>query len=88
MSVAGVGEDLVLQRRVADAVRGRVYAAHIAAVQLSLAVPLLGAGALVDALGPQPVFGMAAGAVVLGVAALGSLIGRAGAPIAFDNPRR
>jgi MFS family permease len=78
MSVAGVGEDVMLQRRVADAVRGRVYAAHIAAVQLSLAVPLLGAGALVDALGPQPVFGMAAGSVALGVAVLGSLLGRAG----------
>jgi MFS family permease len=74
MSVAGVGEDVVLQRRVADHVRGRVYAAHVAAVQLSLAAPLLFAGALVDALGPQPVFAVAALAALLGALVLARLV--------------
>ena len=76
MSIVQVGEDLVLQRRVSDDVRGRVYAAHIAVVQLSLALPLLAAGALSDALGPRAVFGMAAGSVALGVVALSTLLAR------------
>jgi predicted MFS family arabinose efflux permease len=74
MAVTGVGEDLLLARRVADAVRGRVYAAHLAVVQASLAVGLLGSGALVDTLGPQAVFGIAAGSVALGVLALARLL--------------
>lgn len=74
MSVVQVGEDLILQRRVSDEVRGRVYAAHIAVVQLSLALPLLAAGSLSDALGPRTVFGIAAASVALGVLALSALL--------------
>jgi MFS family permease len=76
MSLTGVGEDLLLQRQVPDAVRGRVYAAHTAVVQSSLACPLLIAGALVDALGPRPVFGFAAGSALLGLCVLLTLLGR------------
>jgi MFS family permease len=76
MAIVQVGEDLVLQRRVSDDVRGRVYAAHIAVVQLSLALPLIVAGALSDALGPRAVFAIAAGSVACGVAALSALLAR------------
>lgn len=65
MSVTGIGEDLLLQRRVSDDVRGRVYAAHIAVVQASLGAPLLFAGAIVNAVGAQPVFGLAAGLMLI-----------------------
>ncbi|MCW2966985.1 MAG: major facilitator superfamily 1 [Solirubrobacteraceae bacterium] len=78
MSVTGVGEDLLLQRRVADAVRGRVYAAHLAAVQTSLAAGLLGAGAAVDALGARGALGLAAGSAGLGVLVLALLLRRSG----------
>jgi MFS family permease len=77
MSVAGIAEDLLLQRRVADGLRSRAYAAHIGAVQLSLALPLTFSGALVDALGPRLVFGLAAGSVTAGVLVLGLML-RAG----------
>jgi MFS family permease len=76
MSMAGVGEDLLLQRQVADHVRGRVYAAHMAVIQISLAAPLLVAGVLVDAWGPRVTFGLAAGSVLLGFAALAALLVR------------
>jgi hypothetical protein len=77
ISVVGVAEDLLVQRRVADGVRGRVYAARIAAVQVSVAAPLLLAGALIDALGAQAVFGLAAAMVALGVTTLAMLVARA-----------
>jgi MFS family permease len=70
MSVTGIGEDLLLQRRVPDDVRGRVYAGHIAVVQASLGGPLLFAGAVVNAVGPQLVFGLAAGLMSIGVLTL------------------
>ncbi len=76
MSVVQVGEDLILQRRVSDELRSRVYSAHIAVVQLSLALPLLAAGGLSDALGPRAVYGIAAGSVALGVLALSALLAR------------
>ena len=85
MSIAGVGEDVLLQRRVKDSVRGRVYAAHIAAVQLSLAIPLLFAGFVVNRLGPQAVYGIAAALCCAGVLALLGLL-RAGAR-ATEDPR-
>jgi MFS family permease len=73
MGVVGVGEDLLLQRRTPDRVRGRVNAAHIAAVQFSLAAPLLFSGFLVDAWGPRAVFALAACSALLGVFALRAL---------------
>jgi MFS family permease len=86
MSVAGVGEDVLLQRQVEDRVRGRVYGAHIAAVQLSLALPLLFAGFLVNRLGPQAVYALAAGLCCLGVLALLRLL-RSGATAGPRAPR-
>jgi MFS family permease len=74
MSVTGIGEDLLLQRRVADAARGRVYAAHLAVVQVSLAAGLLGAGAVVDAVGARGALGLAAGSAILGVIVLALLL--------------
>jgi predicted MFS family arabinose efflux permease len=74
MSVTGIGEDLLLQRRVADGGRGRVYAAHLAAVQVSLAAGLLAAGVAVDAVGARGVLGLAAGAAILGVLVLALLL--------------
>lgn len=74
MSIAGVGEDVLLQRRVPDDVRGRVYAGHIAAVQASLAFPLIFSGFLVNILGAQPVYGIAAVMCGLGVIALTALL--------------
>jgi ABC-type uncharacterized transport system permease subunit len=73
MSIAAVGEDVLLQRQVADGVRGRVYAAHIAAVQASLALPLVFAGFVVNSLGAHPVYGIAAVICALGVTALTAL---------------
>jgi len=58
-----------------------VNAAHIAAVQFSLAAPLLFSGFLVDAWGPRAVFALAAGFALLGVFALRALQGR-------DTPRQ
>jgi MFS family permease len=72
-TVAGVGEDLLLQRRAADDVRGRVYAARIAALYFSLSLPLAFAGLLVDAWGPRVVYGIAAGFALLAALALGAL---------------
>ncbi|HEY2601304.1 MAG TPA: MFS transporter [Thermoleophilaceae bacterium] len=72
-TVAGVGEDLLLQRRAADDVRGRVYAARIAAIYFSLSLPLAFAGLLVDAWGPRVVYGIAAGFALLAALALGAL---------------
>jgi MFS family permease len=74
MSIAAVGEDVLLQRRVADDVRGRVYAAHVAAVQASLALPLVFAGFVVNTLGAQTVYGIAAVVCGLGVIALTALL--------------
>ena len=74
MSLTGIGEDLLLQHRVADAARGRVYAAHLAVVQVSLAAGLLGAGAAVDAVGARGVLGLAAGSALLGVLVLALLL--------------
>jgi hypothetical protein len=74
MSIAGVGEDLLLQRRVADALRGRVHAAHIATVQISLPVPLLFAGFLVNSIGPQAVYGVAGGFCSFGALTLTRLL--------------
>jgi MFS family permease len=82
MGMAGVAEDLLLQRRVADEVRGRVFAAHLAAVQLSLAVPLLFSGFVVNALGPRAVFGIAAGLAACGLLALTTLLRRRAATAA------
>ena len=69
MTVAGVGEDVMIQRASPEAVRGRVYAAHIMVVNLSLSVPLLAAGVLVDATGPRAVMaagaGLSAGAAIV-----------------------
>jgi hypothetical protein len=73
ISVVGVAEDLLVQRRVADGVRGRVYAARIAAVQASVAAPLLFAGAL----GAQAAFGLAAALMAAGVTTLTVLVARA-----------
>jgi MFS family permease len=87
MSVAGVGEDVLLQRRVEDSLRGRVYGAHIAAVQLSLAVPLLFAGFLVGSLGPQAVYALAAALCCLGVLALLRLLRAGGATAGPRAPR-
>jgi hypothetical protein len=70
MGLVGVGEDTLLQRRAPEAMRGRVYAARLAAVQLSIAVPLLFAGFAVDALGPRAVYGIAAGLCATGCAVL------------------
>lgn len=70
MGMVGVGEETLLQRRSPDAVRGRVYAARVAGIQLSLAAPLLFAGFVVDAAGPQAVYGIAAGLGAAGVAML------------------
>jgi len=70
MGLVGVGEDTLLQRRAPDAVRGRVYAARLAAVQLSIALPLLVSGFAVDALGPRAVYGIAAGLCAAGCAVL------------------
>lgn len=81
MSIAGVGEDTLLQRRLPDSVRGRVYAAHIAAVQLSLAVPLLFAGFLVNAFGAHAAYGAAAALCCLGVIALMTLLRRTGSAV-------
>ena len=39
MSVVGVAEDLLLARRIPDDLRSRVYAARIAVIQVSIAVP-------------------------------------------------
>jgi MFS family permease len=74
MSAAGVGEDVLLQRQVADDVRGRVYAAHIAAIYVSLGAPLPVAGLLVDTWGPRATFGLAAGSSLLGFVALSALL--------------
>jgi MFS family permease len=74
MSIAAVGEDVLLQRRVADDVRGRVYAGHIAAVQASLALPLVFAGFVINTLGAQAVYGIATVICGLGVIALTALL--------------
>jgi MFS family permease len=82
MSVTGVAEEVLLQRRVADSVRSRVYAAHMAAINLSLAIPLLFAGFMVNAIGAQAVYGVAAGLAGLGVLALTTLLRRRAAATA------
>jgi MFS family permease len=73
VNVAGVAEDLLIQRRSADDVRGRVYSARIAVIFLSLSIPLGFAGVLVDAWGPRAVYGVSAGFVLLGALALSAL---------------
>lgn len=82
MGLAGIAEDLLLQRRTSDDVRGRVFAAHIAAVQLSLATPLLLSGFVVNALGPRAVLGIGAGLASCGVLALTALLRRRAASAA------
>jgi MFS family permease len=82
MGLAGIAEDLLLQRRTSDDVRGRVFAAHMAAVQLSLATPLLLSGFVVNALGPRAVLGIGAGLASCGVLALAALLRRRAASAA------
>ena len=77
MSVVGVAEDLLLQRGIPDDVRSRVYAARIAVIQLSLAVPLLVSGFAVNAAGPRAVYAAAGALAACGTFALASLMRRA-----------
>lgn len=69
MTVTGIGEDLLMQDRVGDALRARVYAVHVARVQLSLAAAVMAGGVLADAVGPRAVF-----AIGGAMAAVGSLV--------------
>lgn len=78
MSVAGVAEDVLFQRQVSDHVRSRVYAARIAVIQVSLAVPLLFSGFLVNAAGPRAVYAAAGALAACGAVALAALMRRAG----------
>ena len=78
MSVAGVAEDLLFQRRVSDHLRSRVYAARIAVIQVSLAAPLLFSGFLVNAAGPRVVYAAAGGLAACGTVALATMMRRAG----------
>jgi MFS family permease len=68
-SVAGYG---LIQRRARDAVRGRVFAAQSTAGLSANMVGFIVVGPLVEALGPQAVYGL--GGIVSVVAALTFLI--------------
>ena len=90
--IATVAEETLIQRRVPDAVRGRVLAAIEAAVLVSLALSFGFAGFLLEAVGPRMTYLVAGvvfaiGALLIAPAGAGAA-GRAGRAGAVDGEAR
>jgi MFS family permease len=87
---ATVAEQNITQRRVADAVRARTNAAVEASVMAAMTLSFLVGGPLVEALGPQPVYAVAAVLAAVGAAVLVPLArapeGRLPEPAAAQQP--
>ena len=72
--IAAVAEETLVQRRVPDAVRGRVVAAIEAAVLVSLALSFGFAGFLLDAVGPRMTYLVAGVVFAIGALIIGRLV--------------